>query len=76
MHRPTSSWARRIALAVSLSAMCLPGAAQAVSDPAWGFSFSLPAGWKVQKDANGAIMGHDTIAGMILVFPHSASSME
>ena len=76
MHQPTSSWALRIAIAVFLAAMCLPAAAQAVTDPAWGFSFPLPAGWKVQKDANGAVMGHDTIAGMILVFPHTAASMQ
>lgn len=57
-------------------AVCLPAGAQVVSDPAWGFSFSLPSGWKVRKDANGAILGHERIAGMILVFPHTASSME
>jgi hypothetical protein len=76
MRRPNSSWTRLTLLAVFLAVVCLPSAAQTVSDPAWGFSFSLPAGWKVQKDANGAILGHDSIAGMILVFPHTAASME
>jgi len=54
----------------------LPLAAQMVSDPAWGFSFPLPAGWKVQADAGGAVLGHDTIAGLIIVFPHAASSLQ
>jgi hypothetical protein len=47
-----------------------------VSDPNWGFRFSLPKGWKVEKGAKGAILGHDTIAGLILVFPHLASSFQ
>ncbi len=53
----------------------LPVSAQTVSDPAWGFDFPLPAGWKVQKGEDGALLGHDTIAGLIIVFPHSAASL-
>jgi hypothetical protein len=47
-----------------------------VSDPNWGFKFSLPKGWKVEKGPKGAILGHDTIPGMIWVFPHLASSLQ
>ena len=47
-----------------------------VSDPTWGFKFSLPKGWKVEKGPKGAILGHDTIPGMIWVFPHLASSFQ
>ncbi len=47
-----------------------------VSDPNWGFKFSLPKGWKVEKGPKGAILGHDTIPGMIWVFPHSTSSLQ
>jgi hypothetical protein len=47
-----------------------------VSDPKWGFKFALPKGWKVEKGPKGAILGHDTIAGLIWVFPHSASSVQ
>lgn len=47
-----------------------------VSDPNWGFKFSLPKGWKVEKGPKGAILGHDTIAGMIWIFPHLASSFQ
>jgi hypothetical protein len=47
-----------------------------VSDPHWGFKFRLPKGWKAEKGPKGAILGHDTIAGMIWVFPHLASSFQ
>jgi hypothetical protein len=47
-----------------------------VSDPKWGFKFALPKGWKVEKGPKGAILGHDTIAGQIWVFPHSASTLQ
>jgi len=47
-----------------------------VSDPNWGFKFSIPNGWKVEKGPKGAILGHDTIPGMIWVFPHLASSFQ
>jgi hypothetical protein len=47
-----------------------------VSDPQWGFKFTLPKGWKVEKGPKGAILGHDTIAGLIWIFPHSASSVQ
>jgi hypothetical protein len=41
-----------------------------IGDPAWGFAFKPPGDWKFRKDHNGVLLGHDTIAGMILVFPH------
>ena len=47
-----------------------------VSDPNWGFKFSLPKGWKVEKGPKGAMLGHDTIPGMIWVLPHLASSFQ
>ena len=47
-----------------------------VSDPNWGYRFSLPKGWKVEKGPDGVILGHDTIAGVIWVFPHSASTLK
>jgi len=50
--------------------------ADVVSDPNWGYKFSLPKGWKVEKGPDGAILGHDTIAGVIWVFPHSASTLK
>src|SRR4030042_2260843 len=47
-----------------------------VTDPQWGYKFALPKGWKVEKGPKGAFLGHDTIAGLIWVFPHSASSVQ
>ena len=47
-----------------------------IGDPQWGYRFALPKGWKVEKGPKGAILGHDTIAGLIWVFPHSASSLQ
>jgi hypothetical protein len=62
-------------IAVCAAALSVPLAAQPVDDPAWGFTFNLPAGWKIQKDSNGALLGHDRIAGLIMVFPHTAASL-
>jgi hypothetical protein len=70
-----ASFVRCLAVAVFSAALALPLAAQLVTDPGWGFSFNPPAGWKMQKDSNGAILGHDRIAGLIIVFPHSATSL-
>ena len=51
-------------------------AASEVGDPQWGFAFKPPAGWKYQKSAQGILLGHDTIAGMIIVFPHTYSNLQ
>ncbi len=70
IHRP------RLGAAMTLlMVIVLPLAGQTVSDPAWGFSFPVPAGWKVHQEAAGALLGHDTIAGLIMVLPHSAGSL-
>ncbi len=66
---------KNIAAMTLLTLIVLPLAAQTVSDPAWGFGFSVPAGWKVHQEAAGALLGHDTIAGLIMVLPHSAGSL-
>jgi len=47
-----------------------------VSDPSWGFSFTLPKGWKQRKTSEGAVLGHDTIAGMILLLPHRLRGLD
>jgi hypothetical protein len=41
----------------------------------WGFKFRPPAGWKFRQDSQGVLLGHDTIAGAILVFPHHLTSV-
>jgi hypothetical protein len=50
--------------------------AEEVGDANWGFKFRPPEGWKYQKETGGAILGHDRIAGMILVLPHIATSFD
>jgi len=49
---------------------------QQVGNPNWGFSFSVPSGWLYQQTEEGVILGHNTIAGMILVLPHMASTIQ
>ena len=46
-------------------------AGDVVGDPNWGFKFTVPAGWKYQNDYSGALLGHDTIPGLIVVMPHT-----
>jgi hypothetical protein len=74
--RPGQAFLARVLWCAAIALVAgIPLAAQAVTDPAWGFSFSAPPGWKMKMDSNGALLGHDRIAGVILVFPHSASSL-
>ena len=47
-----------------------------VGDPSWGFKFSPPAGWVHQQSAEGVLLGHNSIAGMILVLPHMSENMQ
>jgi len=51
-------------------------AAGEVGNPGWGFKFVPPEGWKFQQDMSMAILGHDTIPGMIVVAPHEATDLE
>ncbi len=46
-----------------------------VGDPSWGFKFKPPAGWVHQQSGEGVVLGHNTIAGMILVIPHMSENM-
>lgn len=48
----------------------------AIGDPSWGFKLIPPAGWTHQQTSEGIILGHNTIAGMILVFPHMLQNMQ
>ena len=49
---------------------------QTVHEPEWGFSFRASQGWTCEHDASGAILGHSTIPGMMLVIPHTAGSVD
>ena len=47
-----------------------------VGDKSWGFKFVPPSGWVHQKNASGILLGHNTIAGMIVVLPHTSKNMQ
>ncbi len=47
-----------------------------VGDPQWGFAFRPPAGWKYKKSGEGILLGHDTVPGMIIIFPHTYVSLQ
>lgn len=47
-----------------------------VGDQSWGFRFIPPAGWVHKKTNTGILLGHNTIAGMIIVMPHTSQSMQ
>lgn len=50
--------------------------AQTLSDTMWNFSFQVPQGWQYQKNSDGALLGHNSIAGIIYVFPHKLQSTQ
>lgn len=47
-----------------------------VGDPSWGIKFGLPSGWVKRASQEGAIVGHNTIPGMVLVMPHRAQNLQ
>jgi hypothetical protein len=47
-----------------------------VNDPPMGVRFSVPPGWKQQKQQAVYVLGHDTIPGMVLIIPHSSNSIQ
>jgi hypothetical protein len=74
---------RILAVTLVLLSLVIPAEARGRGKPArgmagseyWGFKFKPPAGWKFRQDNKGVLLGHDTIAGMILVFPHYLNNM-
>lgn len=42
----------------------------------WGFKFHPPAGWKFQQGDRVILLGHDSIAGLILILPHLAPNTQ
>lgn len=45
-------------------------------DKSWGFKFVPPAGWVYKKTNSGILLGHNTIAGMIVVMPHMSENLQ
>jgi len=51
-------------------------AANEVGDPFWGWKFSPPQGWQSQKNQEGIFLGHNTLAGLLIVLPHMSENMQ
>ena len=45
-----------------------------IGDKSWGFTFSPPSGWVHQQGEDMILLGHNTIAGLIVVIPHMVES--
>jgi len=55
---------------------CSPLFGEMIGNEAWGFKFTVPEGWLYQQGPDGAVLGHNTVAGMIIVMPHIASNVQ
>lgn len=51
------------------------GEGKTLSNPAWGFKVSVPEGWVARESPQGAILGSETIKGMIAIQPHEEASL-
>jgi len=49
--------------------------ANEVGNAFWGFKFVPPEGWVTQVTNDWILLGHNTIAGLIIVMPHQAQSV-
>ena len=61
----------RIFLLILLFAVMTLLQADKLTDTAWNFSLKTPQGWKYQKSSELVVLGHNTIAGLILLYPHN-----
>lgn len=50
--------------------------ANEAGDPNWGFKFRVPEGWGAQKTGEYILLGHNTIAGVIFVLPHTEQTLQ
>jgi hypothetical protein len=41
-----------------------------IGNKSWGFKFKKPGDWKFEQNDQMVLLGHDTIAGLIIVIPH------
>ena len=47
-----------------------------IGDPSWGFKLTKPAGWIHKQTVDGAVLGHNTVPGMIIIMVHNAENMD
>jgi len=50
--------------------------AQEISNSMWRFSFENPKEWRFQNNGDVVLLGHDTVAGLILVYPNRFSTQQ
>ncbi|RMG90015.1 MAG: hypothetical protein D6708_09075 [Candidatus Dadabacteria bacterium] len=59
--------------AVALGARVAGAGPGQVAVPLGGFSFDPPSGWTARQTPQGVLLGHATVPGVVLVFPHRAA---
>lgn len=74
---PANPPAREVPRAVPSAPSAAPTAGPGmIGDEYAGYFFRAPAGWKHQPTEDGILLGHDVIAGPILVGTHTSSTLE
>ena len=63
---------RKVLLLILLGSVIMQ--AQNLSNAMWSFSLDTPENWKYQDNGGVILLGHDTIAGLIIVYPHTFST--
>lgn len=53
-----------------------PNEIKGVGNASWGFQFLPPKGWTYEQSGEAIIMGHTTIPGIILIFPHFLKDLQ
>jgi hypothetical protein len=49
---------------------------ETIGNDMWGFTFAVPEGWLYQQGPDGAVLGHNSIPGMIIVMPHMTQNVQ
>jgi len=52
-----------------------PRSGASLADDGWGIRFAVPSGWKGARGPEGFSLGSDTHKGLIVVFPHEATTL-
>jgi hypothetical protein len=50
--------------------------AKKIYNDVWGFSVDIPKQWVYEQNSEGIFLGHNSIAGMIMLYPHELKSKQ
>jgi hypothetical protein len=50
--------------------------AEKLQNDMWGFSVNIPKHWTYEQNSEGIFLGHNTIAGMIMLYPHEIKNKQ